>query len=76
MLPGFEGDIGSANYSALLAVMHWTYLSISKGPNSLIENLKKQGVDDPWKYICFNGLRTYDDLCGKLVRRWFGSVAH
>lgn len=28
MLPGFEGDIGAANYSALLAVMHWTYLSV------------------------------------------------
>uniref|UniRef100_A0A915ED17 Phospholipase n=1 Tax=Ditylenchus dipsaci TaxID=166011 RepID=A0A915ED17_9BILA len=30
LLPGFEGDISSTSYSALLAVLHWTLLSISK----------------------------------------------
>lgn len=67
LLPGFEGDIG-ANYSALLAVLHWTMLSISKGPHSLIENLMMNGVSDPWDYISFTSLRNWDELCGKLVR--------
>uniref|UniRef100_A0A7E4VB52 Phospholipase n=1 Tax=Panagrellus redivivus TaxID=6233 RepID=A0A7E4VB52_PANRE len=67
LLPGFEGDLKNLQYSALLAVLHFTYLSISRGPHSLMECLKKAGVDDPWRYVSFNGIRTYDELCGKLT---------
>ena len=70
LLPGFEGDLGGQQYSALNTVLHWTYLSISRGPHSLLECLNNAGVDDPWKYICFAGLRTYDELSGSLVRRF------
>lgn len=66
LLPGFEGDVGTPGGSALTAVLNWTYLSLSRGPNSLLENLKKV-VPDPMKYISVNSLRTYDILCGKLV---------
>ena len=67
LLPGFEGDIKNSQYSALLAVLHYTYLSISRGPHSLLECLKQANISDPWKYISFTGLRTYDELVGKLV---------
>lgn len=67
LLPGFEGDIGANQYSALLAVLNWTYLSMCRGPHSLLECLKKAGVENPFKYICFTGLRTYDELAGVLV---------
>ena len=67
LLPGFEGDLKNTQYSALLAVLHYTYLSISRGPHSLLECLKDAGVTDPWKFISFGALRTYDELCGKLV---------
>lgn len=67
LLPGFEGDIGATSYSALLAVLHWTMLSIAKGEHSLVENLRKAGVENVQDYISFCSLRTWDELCGKLV---------
>lgn len=67
LLPGFEGRINSTEYSALLAVMHWTMRSISQGPHSLLENLKKAGIDNPTKYVNFCSLRTYDELNNRLV---------
>ncbi|KHN85761.1 Phospholipase D1 [Toxocara canis] len=66
LLPGFEGDVGAPGGSALQAVLHWTFRSLSRGPNSLMENLKKW-VPDPTKYIKVCSLRTWDILCGKLV---------
>lgn len=70
LLPGFEGDIGSS-YSSLLAVLHWTMRSISNGPHSLLENLKKNGVKNPENYIIFCSLRNHDELAGKLVKNNF-----
>uniref|UniRef100_A0A915PPP7 Phospholipase n=1 Tax=Setaria digitata TaxID=48799 RepID=A0A915PPP7_9BILA len=66
LLPGFEGDIGAPGGSALQAVLHWTYKSLSRGPDSLIGNLKKV-VPDPMEYIHVGSLRTYEILSGKLV---------
>lgn len=68
LLPGFEGDIGSSQYSSLLAVLNWTYRSVSQGPYSLLYNLRAKGVDDPAKYILFGSLRTHDVLRDKLVK--------
>uniref|UniRef100_A0A158R3R6 Phospholipase n=1 Tax=Syphacia muris TaxID=451379 RepID=A0A158R3R6_9BILA len=66
LLPGFEGDVGAPGGSALQAVLHWTFLSLSRGPYSLMENLRKENID-PMKYIHIGSLRTHDLLCGKLV---------
>ncbi|CAI4222449.1 unnamed protein product [Auanema sp. JU1783] len=66
LLPGFEGDVGAPKGSSLQAVLHWTYQSLSRGPNSLIERLKLV-VPDPHKYLSIGSLRTYDLLNGKLV---------
>ncbi|GMT14733.1 hypothetical protein PFISCL1PPCAC_6030 [Pristionchus fissidentatus] len=66
LMPGFEGDVGAPGGSSLQAVLHWTYVSLSRGPNSLFEKLK-QSIDDPSKYISVCSLRTHDTLCKKLV---------
>jgi phospholipase D1/2 len=67
LLPGFEGKINAVDYSALLAVLHWTMRSISQGPTSLLETLKRNGIDDPSEYLTFCSLRTWDELNDKLV---------
>ncbi|WAR07270.1 PLD1-like protein [Mya arenaria] len=54
LLPAFEGEIGATGGYSIQAVLHWNYMSISK-------------VDDPKKYILFCGLRSHDELKGKLV---------
>ncbi|VDN39767.1 unnamed protein product [Gongylonema pulchrum] len=66
LLPGFEGDIGAPGGSALQAVLSWTYKSLSRGPGSLIENLKR-AIPDPMEYIHIGSLRTYNTLSGKLL---------
>lgn len=66
LLPGFEGDVGAPGGSSLQAVLHWTYRSLSQGPNSLIQRLKAV-MPDPFKYIHVGSLRTYDQLGQKLV---------
>lgn len=66
VLPGFEGGIDPDSYNAQFAVLHWQMTSLFKGPHSLIESLKKDGVD-PRKYVAITGLRTHGELLGKLV---------
>ncbi|KAK6024940.1 phospholipase D domain protein, partial [Ostertagia ostertagi] len=66
LLPGFEGNVGAPGGSSLQAVLHWTYLSLSRGPNSLFERLKAV-VPNPHDYISVCSLRGNDILCGKLV---------
>jgi len=39
--------------------VNYQHLSIAKGPNSLFELLKKDGVTDPSKYIRFFSLRKH-----------------
>ncbi|PAV86393.1 hypothetical protein WR25_15387 isoform E [Diploscapter pachys] len=66
LLPGFEGDVGAPGGSALQAVLHWTYQSLSQGEHCLLNKLKPH-VDDPFKYLSVCSLRTYDYLGRKLV---------
>ncbi|PAV76032.1 hypothetical protein WR25_02848 [Diploscapter pachys] len=66
LLPGFEGDVGAPGGSALQAVLHWTYQSLSQGEHCLLNKLKPH-VDDPFKYLSVCSLRTYDYLGKKLV---------
>ncbi|RZF41721.1 hypothetical protein LSTR_LSTR008596 [Laodelphax striatellus] len=67
LLPGFEGEVGTPTGTALHAITHWNYASISRGKDSLISRLKAAGVSQPDDYISFHGLRTHSVLNGKLV---------
>lgn len=41
--------------------MHYQYISICRGPNSIVEKLKATGID-PDEYIRFYSLRSYDRI--------------
>lgn len=41
--------------------------NFNRGPDSLFERLKAEGVEDPGKYITVHGLRTWSELHGDLV---------
>jgi phospholipase D1/2 len=66
LIPGFEGQYGTSKATALQAITHWNYRSISQGHQSLLARLAKE-VGDPHRYICFFGLRTWSEMNGRLV---------
>ncbi|RXM28216.1 Phospholipase D1 [Acipenser ruthenus] len=67
LLPGFEGDISTGGGSAIQAVMHFNYRTMSKGDNSIISQLNAEMGNQWINYISFCGLRTHAELAGKLV---------
>eukprot|EP00123_Amoebidium_parasiticum_P013742 comp22125_c2_seq2/m.32359 comp22125_c2_seq2/g.32359 ORF comp22125_c2_seq2/g.32359 comp22125_c2_seq2/m.32359 type:complete len:347 (-) comp22125_c2_seq2:571-1611(-) len=65
LMPAFEGSFGPGGTS-LQVVMHWQYLSINRGPDSLLKRLE-QAVGDWGRYITFNCLQRAEELLGSLV---------
>ncbi|ORX95016.1 phospholipase D/nuclease [Basidiobolus meristosporus CBS 931.73] len=59
LLPGFENSIDASNATTIRLVMHWQFMSICKGKNSVFECLTAAGIV-PEDYITFFGLRNYD----------------
>ncbi|EGR28742.1 phospholipase d1, putative [Ichthyophthirius multifiliis] len=59
LLPGFQGEIDGSNSGVLKIQLHWEYLTICRGGNSIYETLQREGISDPEKYISFYGLRTH-----------------
>ncbi|XP_043289717.1 phospholipase D2-like [Venturia canescens] len=62
LLPGFEGQVGEDSGAYLHTITHWNYASISRGKDSIIEQLRASGIADPSEYITFHGLRTHSLL--------------
>ncbi|ORZ14534.1 hypothetical protein BCR42DRAFT_329482 [Absidia repens] len=58
LIPAFEGDLASSDASAARTVMHFQYVSISRGGNSIIEKLVEAGID-PSEYIGWYCLRNW-----------------
>ncbi|XP_034933646.1 phospholipase D1 [Chelonus insularis] len=67
LLPGFEGEVGGSSGTALHAITHWNYQSISRGRCSILNRLIESGVENPSEYITFHGLRTHSILNGTMV---------
>ncbi|KAG0262982.1 hypothetical protein BG011_009480 [Mortierella polycephala] len=61
LMPAFEADIMSSEAGTLRKVMHFQYVSICRGGNSVLERLVANGVD-PDQYISFYGLRSFDRI--------------
>ncbi|KAF9966135.1 hypothetical protein BGZ70_003198 [Mortierella alpina] len=61
LMPAFEADIMSSEAGTLRKVMHFQYVSICRGGNSVLEELVAQGID-PDQYIGFYGLRSFDRI--------------
>ncbi|XP_015593521.1 phospholipase D2 [Cephus cinctus] len=67
LLPGFEGEVGGSTGTALHAITHYNYASISRGKDSIFYQLIDAGIEDPSEYITFHGLRTHSRLNGTMV---------
>ncbi|XP_076675622.1 phospholipase D [Andrena cerasifolii] len=67
LLPGFEGEVGGPSGTALRAITHWNYASISRGKDAILNRLIEAGIEDPREYITFHGLRQHAMLNGTLV---------
>ncbi|KAF9932766.1 hypothetical protein BGZ67_004583 [Mortierella alpina] len=61
LMPAFEADIMSSEAGTLRKVMHFQYVSICRGGNSVLEMLVANGID-PDQYIGFFGLRSFDRI--------------
>lgn len=64
-----QGGIDDGGAASVRAIMHWQYRTISRGPNSIMQNLYERVGPRAHDYISFYGLRTYGRLCdgGPLV---------
>lgn len=61
LIPAFEGDLASKDASAARNDMHFQYVTISRGGNSIIEKLREANIE-PSDYIGWYSLRTWDKL--------------
>ncbi|KAI9473922.1 MAG: hypothetical protein EXX96DRAFT_488418 [Benjaminiella poitrasii] len=61
LVPAFEGDLASTDASSARTVMHFQYITISRGSNSIVEKLKQIGID-PDQYISWFSLRNYGKI--------------
>ncbi len=61
-VPGFAGDLHSDGALGTRAIMEYQYNSISRGGHSILETVRKAGVDDPSRYIAFYNLRNFDRI--------------
>lgn len=60
LLPAFEGSVDDSSAAVLRVELYWEYATISRGANSLLEQLKSDpNISDPGQYISFYGLRTH-----------------
>lgn len=55
LLPAFEGSVDDPAAAVLRVQLYWEYQTI----NSLYEQLREAGIEDPTRYIAFYGLRTH-----------------
>ncbi|KAF8972879.1 hypothetical protein BGZ46_009977 [Entomortierella lignicola] len=61
LMPAFEADIMTSDAGTLRKVMHYQYQSICRGGHSILERILSHGID-PFEYIGFYGLRSYDRI--------------
>ncbi|KAI9272214.1 hypothetical protein EDC94DRAFT_655615 [Helicostylum pulchrum] len=61
LVPAFEGDLASSEASSARTVMHFQYVTISRGGASIIEKLAELGIDAD-QYISWYSLRNYGKI--------------
>ncbi|CEP06786.1 hypothetical protein [Parasitella parasitica] len=61
LVPAFEGDLASSEASSARTVMHFQYVTISRGGNSITEKLSEYGIDAD-QYISWFSLRNYGKI--------------
>jgi phosphatidylserine/phosphatidylglycerophosphate/cardiolipin synthase-like enzyme len=68
LIPAFEGDLATKDAAAARNVMHFQYITISRGGNSIIEKLREAGIE-PSDYIGWYSLRNWDKLVPPLSNK-------
>ncbi|GAA5809595.1 hypothetical protein MFLAVUS_003006 [Mucor flavus] len=61
LMPAFPADLSTKDAATARLVMHYQYISICRGEDSIVEKLKTNGID-PDEYIRFYSLRSYDRI--------------
>ncbi|CAO3591038.1 unnamed protein product [Absidia cylindrospora] len=67
LVPEFPGTFDLADGTTIRLIMNSQYLSIGRGPDSLLGKLRAAGVTNTSHYIKFYGLRNWDELNGSYV---------
>ncbi|KAI0451555.1 phospholipase [Xylaria acuta] len=61
-VPAFAGDLKSDGALGTRAIIEYQYNSVNRGGHSIIECLRRNGIDDWRRYIGFYNLRNYDRI--------------
>lgn len=61
LMPAFPADLSTKDAATARLVMHYQYISICRGSDSIVEKLRATGID-PDQYIRFYSLRSYDRI--------------
>ncbi|GBC06968.1 hypothetical protein RclHR1_07170009 [Rhizophagus clarus] len=72
LLPAFPADLDSSDAGTVRLVIHYQYQSICRGGHSILEVLKREGIENPSEYIEFYALRTYDKIDFNAVEKKLG----
>ncbi|KAI9490490.1 hypothetical protein BDB00DRAFT_837407 [Zychaea mexicana] len=67
LIPAFEGDLTTGDSLGARGVMHFQYISMSRGGNSICEKLREEGID-PGQYIGWYSLRNWDKIVPRIPR--------
>ncbi|KAK4513574.1 uncharacterized protein ATC70_005578 [Mucor velutinosus] len=67
LVPGFPANIDETEASTVRLIMQCQYLSIARGPDSILARLHAAGVTNTHEYINFYGLRNWAELNGQYV---------
>ncbi|KAI8370759.1 hypothetical protein EDC96DRAFT_502234 [Choanephora cucurbitarum] len=66
LMPAFPAELSSKDAATARLVMYYQYISICSGEKSIVEKLRKEGID-PAEYIRFYSLRSYDRINRPMV---------
>ncbi|KAI8359820.1 hypothetical protein BD560DRAFT_449073 [Blakeslea trispora] len=67
LVPGFPANIDEMEATTVRIIMQCQYLSVARGPHSLLARLHAAGVLNTHEYINFYGLRNWGELNGQYV---------
>ncbi|KAI7906284.1 uncharacterized protein BX663DRAFT_577093 [Cokeromyces recurvatus] len=67
LMPGFPANIDETEATAVRLISEYQYLTIGRGPDSLLARLHAAGIHNTHEYINFYGLRNWAELNGEFV---------
>ncbi|KAI9316973.1 hypothetical protein BX666DRAFT_2027051 [Dichotomocladium elegans] len=67
LIPAFEGDLTTGDSMAARGVMHFQYVSMSRGGASICEKLREAGIE-PSEYIDWYSLRNWDKISPRIPK--------